>query len=53
MDSLVREVLPSATEAAAGVALLASAAAAARQIPLGQLDTELRSRWVRDPSRLA
>lgn len=45
VDALVEEVLPRATEAAAGVALLASAAAAARQIPLGQLDTELRTRW--------
>lgn len=45
VDGLVEEVLPRASEAAAGVALLASAAAAARQIPLGQLDTELRTRW--------
>lgn len=45
VDALVQQVLPRAIEAAAGVALLASAAAAARQIPLGQLDTELRTRW--------
>ncbi|CAJ1432794.1 unnamed protein product [Effrenium voratum] len=45
VESLVQEVLPRATEAAAGVSLLARAAATARQIPLGQLDTEVRSRW--------
>lgn len=45
VESLMHEVLPAAVEAAAGAALLARCGISARQIPLDQLDKELRNRW--------